>query len=509
MKNFKYIILLILIINLVVSCNDFLDEEPSKSTATVPDKLEHLEALLNNYGEFYSEPAAELIFSTDDYGFITDLYDASTSSYSLTSLQYGTWDKEYLSNTNRPYWPREWEKIFTANLVMQNLGSVAGEDTEKKQIKAEAHFIRAYSYFQLANIYCLPYTEGNKQELGLPIKETTSFEESMERVSLEDTWKFIESDLNKALELTRSFTQVNDLNRTWRASTAAVNGFAARYYLALNNYEMAQSYAQKALNEYDFLRDYNTDMSFSDAPTQVTIFNPEPTQVSIDFPYTHDSQEADLMLAWGESYYFRALSNGSWKYWPSEELLSLYNQTYDLRFKYHMVEGYSYEQANAVDPPYNYPGYVFFHRSDILSGPSVPEMLLILAECQVRTGAYAQGIQTVNQLRASRMDASAPSEVINLSAVSQAEALVKVLEERRREMPFVHRWYDIRRYNNNEDSSDDVVVTRTFYPYNGSSILGAETPVNFSLEKNSRRYANPLPDTDIIASDNVLKQNTY
>ncbi len=107
------------------------------------------------------------------------------------------------------------------------------------------------------------------------------------------------------------------------------------------------------------------------------------------------------------------------------------------------------------------------------------------------------------------MDASAPSEIINLSAASQAEALVKVLEERRREMPFVHRWYDIRRYNNNEDSSDDVVVTRTFYPYNGSSILGAETPVNFSLEKNSRRYANPLPDTDIIASDNVLKQNTY
>lgn len=179
-----------------------------------------------------------------------------------------------------------------------------------------------------------------------------------------------------------------------------------------------------------------------------------------------------------------------------------------MRYKYHVVEGYTYDRG-AVDPAYSYPGYIFFFKSDILSGPSVPEMLLIKAECQVRQGNWADGIQTANILRQYRIDASAPANVRDLSATSQADALTKVLEERRRELPFVHRWYDIRRFNNNGVDTDDVIMSRTFYPYTGGSILGAESPVNYTLDKNSRRFARPIPETDIIASGGTLKQNQY
>ncbi|WP_349663482.1 RagB/SusD family nutrient uptake outer membrane protein [Cellulophaga lytica] len=508
MKIYKYILGIILV-GASVSCNDFLEENPSKSTSVVPETIDHLESLLNDYNTFATESASELIFGTDDFALTTDLFDGIPASISATNVHYATWDTEYLPTTTRPYWPEEWKKIFTANLILQNVSDVSGSETQKQQLKAEAHFIRAYSYFQMANIYCLPYTNGNKAELGLPLKQTTSFEENIERATLEETYAQIETDLQIALELNKDLEVINGQNRSWRASTVAVLGFAARYYLALNDYTKAQSYAEDALDLHNFLRDYNTDMSFSTRPSPVTIFNPDPEVVNIDYPYTHDLQTIPTdKLEWGESYYYRYLSNGSWNYYPSTELLGIYDQDYDLRYKYHIVEDYTYDRG-AVNPAFSYPGYIFFFKSDILSGPSVPEMLLIKAECQVRQGSWADGIQTANILRGYRIDASAPANVRDLSATSQEDALTKVLEERRREMPFVHRWYDIRRLNNNEVATDDVTLSRTFYPYTGGTILSSETPINFTLDKNSRKFARPIPETDIIASGGVLKQNQY
>lgn len=513
MKNiYKYLLLLTLVVTFT-GCNDFLEEPPSKSAAVVPETLEDFESLLNNYSSFFEETSLHLIFSTDDYELSTTIHDQFKRAYPTIVPIFGNWDME-LAATQPSFftgWPAEWKKIFTANLILSEIDGASGAtDPEKANIKAECHFIRAYSYFLLATQHCLPFTETTKSELGLPIKATTSFEENIARANLEDTYAFIEADLLEALKITREFQQVNDLNSSWRASSAAVNGFAARFYLALNDYEMAQSFAQDALDEYDVLRNYNTDMRFSSIPEFATIFDPGPTQVEIFYPYTHD-QRSDTpqdRLEFGEFYYYRMLINPVWNYYPSQELLGLFDQTNDLRYKFHMVEDYTYTRG-AIDPPFSYPGYIFFYKSDIPSGPSVPEMLLIKAECQIRQGMWSEGIQTANILRAARMDASAATTDINLSAVSQDDALIKVLEERRREMPFVHRWYDIKRYNNNETNLDDVILTKTFYPFNASVILDTEAPITTTLDKNDRRFAFPIPEDEILISDGVLEQNQY
>lgn len=513
MKIYKLILVSILI-NIFFSCEDFLDEPKSKTTGIVPKSIEDLEALLNDYGSFGGEGAAEIIYSTDDFALITDLIDGHQPTIGIKNVQHGTWDTEFIITDDRPFWPKEWSKVFVANLVLSKLPDVNGSKDQKQQLEAEAHFVRAYSYFQLSNVYCLPYTDANKNELGLPIKTSTSFEESIARATLEETWDFMEADLLKAMELTRTLTAKNGYNRIWRANTAAINGFAARFYLALNDYVTAQAYAQNALDEHNQLRNYNTDMRFSSIPREVSVYIDGTQQnVSIQYPYTHDLQTApDDKFGWGESYYYRYLNNSGWNYYPSPELLDLYNKDYDLRYNFHVVENYTYDRGaigSSGKSAYSYPGYIFFFKSDILSGPSVPEMILIKAECQIRQGDFSGGIATANILRAARMDVNAPENVRNLSATSQPEALTKVLEERRREMPFVHRWYDIRRYNNNDDTSDDVIVTRTFYPYNASTILIGETPINYTLEKNSRRFARPLPISDIVASEGVLQQNQY
>lgn len=505
--NIYKIYILIFVALLSVSCEDFLDENPSKTTSLVPTTLEHLEYLLNDYNTFADEANSAYIFGTDDYGLIKDLYDARRSVYSVETIQHALWDVDNIPDAQRHYWPSEYKKIFTANMVLSYLSEVSGDEAVKKNIKAEAHFLRAYSNFVLANTYCLPYTDANKEELGLPVKASTSFEESAERATLEETWKFIQDDLEKALEITTSLGNVGDTKkRTWRASKASVYAFAARYYLVRNDYNNAKTYAEKALAEHSDLIDYNTEMRYSDVPNSINVDGEE---VELLYPYTHDRQtDPTDKMEWKELYYYRFLSHGSWWYIPSQDLLDTYDQENDLRYRYHMVEHYSFDRG-CIDPVYDYPGYVGFHKDDLPSGPTVGEMILTKAECQIRLGQWEQGIETVNELRAKRMDSNATQDKIDLSADSQAEALTKVIVERRREMPFTSRWRDIRRYNSNNNPADDVTVTRTFYPYNSSVILLGEEPITYTLEPGSRRFARPLPNTDIIVTDGVLKQNNY
>ena len=85
----------------------------------------------------------------------------------------------------------------------------------------------------------------------------------------------------------------------------------------------------------------------------------------------------------------------------------------------------------------------------------------------------------------------------------------KILEERRREMPFARRFLDIRRLNSNDCSYDDPGnITKTFYEYSLVNVnVGSKK--TYTLEKNSSLYACPLPETEFVASDYVIDQNIY
>lgn len=508
MKNFKYLTLSLILIATLISCDVFLNQKPSKNSSLVLTTVEQLDFLLNSYSSFISESNRAVIYSSDDYGLLKELYDARASSYTIAGVQFATWNIENLPFDSREgYWQSEYRKIFTANMVLSNLSKVSGPEEKKEKLKQEAHLIRALSMWNLVQTYCLPYTEANKEELGIVLKQSTSFEEPYGRATLKETYDFIENDLTEALKLTSKMEIVNNKFKSWRASKAAANAFAARFYLNRNDYTKALSHANTALQEHSVMMDYNTDMRYSTIPSNVTVGG---VPIPIKYPYTHDNQSdpTDIM-EWKEFYYLRVLYHESWWYIPSPELLSLFDKTYDLRYKYHMVENYSYDRG-LTNPAYEYPGYIFFFKDKIPSGPTVSEMLLIKAECLARQDKVPEAMASVNQLRAKRIDNSAPLSTINLTANSKREAITKILEERRREMPFSQRWFDIRRLNHNEDGSDDVsTLTRNFYGYSSSTVTPSTGIITYTLEKNSRRYAAPIPNTEIQSSNGVIVQNNY
>lgn len=503
------ILLSVVVVFLFASCKKFLDAAPSKTTSLVVKTTAQISALLDNQNTFYLEENRSQTFSTDDCGITVALYNGGRGTFTfMPAFHFLTWDTQYIptATPSDGLWSGEYKKIFTANLALSSVDKVTGTDAEKAFIKADAHFIRAYSYWMLANVYCLPYTEQNKNEMGLPIKSSVSFEEPLERQSLEKVYQQIDADLAEALKIQVTLTQ-SGKPRHWRGSKAGVNAFAARYYLNRNNNAKAIEYANAALAEYSVLVDYNTEMRYG-KDQSVTINSGTPTAQTIvlKYPYTHDNQiDQTDMIGWKEFLYFRMLNNSNYWYIPSQDLMNLYDKTNDLRYQYHIVEGYSYDRG-MTKPAYDYPGYVFFFKDRIPSGPTVAEVLLTKAEAQARSNDPSGAMTTLNILRAKRMK---PGVWVNLVATGKDDAIKKVLEERRREMPFVQRWFDIRRYNNNDDPNDDVTLTRTFYPYNASNVLFNEPVKTYTLPKNSRRFAVPIPATEIISSNNVIKQNTY
>jgi hypothetical protein len=512
MKNYRSIVKILSLlagICLILSCKKFLEEPPSKTSSLVVKTTDQINALLSRQNSFYPENNRTAIFSTDDYGLNLDLYNARRASFSnMTNIQFMLWDTQYLPNDNREsFWSGEFKKIFTANLALNELDNVTGSAEDKAIIKADAHFIRAYSYWELANTYCLPYTEANKNEPGLPIKTSTSFEQPLQRQPLTKVYELIESDLSEALKIPIGINQYGKV-RNWRASKAAVNAFAARYYLNRNNYTKAIEHVDAALADYNVLVDYNTEMRYGNDRTANINPGPNAQTITLKLPYTANNQlevnQSDV-IGWKELLYMRLNTEGTFWIIPSQDLLNMYDKDHDLRYQYHIVENWSYTRG-LTNPSYDYPGYLFFFWDSIPTGPTVAEVLLIKAEAQARSNDPGSAMNTLNILRAKRMK---PGIWVNLSASGKDDAIKKVLEERRREMPFAQRWFDIRRYNNNDDPNDDVVLTKTFYPFNGSSVLFNEAPKTFSLPVKSRRYAAPVPQTEIISSNGVIQQNTY
>lgn len=494
------------------ACDDYLDVKPTKSTATIIETGDQLEALLNSYNVYYLEKSPWLINASDDQRCSTTWYDitgsASCQAYATEALSYALWDTDLIPKLTDDNWKNEYLKIFYANTILEKVDKVTGLSGEQREaIRREARFIRAYSYWYLAQVYCLPLVEGNEGRQGLVLKTSTDFGESFQRASLKETYDFIEADLAEALKIETPLQKIGTTDR-WnsvRANKAAVNGFAARFYLYLNDYEKALHYADIALEAHSELVDYNTDMTFMESKTTVNINGVDEL---VPFPYTFQGAANTVnerMLEWKELTYFRMAYDVNWWMMPSESLLALYDRQYDLRYKYHIVPNYSY--INNVTTPL--PAYIFFWKDRIPSGPTTAEMLLTKAESEARLGQVSQALATINRLRAARFDRNAPADVVRLTATSSEEAVKKILEERRRELPFVRRFQDIRRLNSNAETYDDTGdLTKTFYAFTLTNIDKSQTRT-YTLPQNSDRYACPLPETEFEVSDFVIDQNIY
>lgn len=485
----------------LTACNDYLDKMPSKSSNTPVETAANLLAVYdyvtnrypNNYFAF---------FATDDEDMPREMYASSPSTFAIDYQvsPYVHYRDGIIANASDLLWEDEYTRIYKANLMVNT--SVTGTDAEKREALSCGYFMRAYSFFELATFYCMPWSEANKGELGIPLRLGTDYEENISRGTLEQTYNQIFADLKKAEE-NAVYDAVPSI--PWRVSKCAINALYARIYLARGEFETALDYANKALSNAPAVFDLNS-LSWGTPGTMPT--NDFWTKVAetagtnkIRFSETNSWNLRKILYNYTEWIYPDLAQNRAQLVTPSKGLMDLFDKDNDLRFAHFFVE-----HGTARMTSLEYDGYRYNPWYDgryINSGLTTSEMLLIKAECQARLGQWQEALSTLTPLREKRY---ASGTATALTASSQAEALKEVLQERRRELPFYHRFGDIKRFSQTADTSDDVTVVREFYDVSTTRV-DTSSPKTYTIPGNSRSWAMPIYQTEINSSRGAIEQN--
>ncbi|RXK81194.1 RagB/SusD family nutrient uptake outer membrane protein [Filimonas effusa] len=391
----------------------------------------------NNMLRSYSYP----IYAGDDVGSDNDTWQNGIANNS-NGRAY-SWASEIMLNAAQEDndWTNLYYSIYVTNLAIVNvMDSKNGTDAQKRKVLAQALVNRAFYYLTLVNIYAKQYDAATAAtDPGVPMRLDDLVTGSLDRKSVQTVYNQILADLNQALSISE-LPNVGDY--TTDASKAAGYALLARTYLNMRNFTEAKKAAESALSLQSGLLDLNNYISgFT------------------NYPQRHVDPEVILCKIAGP---IGAMP-------VSNAQLTLFADSVDLRYKvlikpgsfagtYNAYLPYIYVKANIANQGY-------------MSGPTVPEMFLIKAECEARANDAGAAVTTLNTLRKKRFTAA---DYRDLTAANGTAALQLALLERRRElMGSGMRWFDQRRL-----TKDGLTPTIT-------RVLKGTT---YTLEPGSNRY---------------------
>lgn len=497
MKILKQTTFLLAVAAAFSACDSYLDKQPSVSSDAPITEASQLLSLYDYVTNTY-EYAYPDTYGTDDYGVPLEMYDARPSQFNSTYMCFYTLNSEVMESTSyNSTWETEYYKIFTANTIISSEATVNGTEAEINEALCNGYFMRAWAFFRLATVYCLPYSEANRDKLGLPLRLGTLFTEDISRATLGATFDQILSDLGEA---ERRCTQDKVLSAyAWRTSRCAIYGAYARIYLYMNDYDKAMTYVDRALELAPALYDYNnlTWGTSSEYPASGNM----PAQ-TLEYCETNSWNLAKV-YKWPEWIYVRLQYLGTQWFSPSQELLDSYDdKEHDLRYVFFFVE----HGNRRFSVPYDWYRYAQFYDSRYnISGLTTAELLLMKAELQARGSNWQHALATLDALRNARFVTGTATA---LNASSQAETLKQVLLERRRELPFAARLMDIKRFAASTVPDDDVTIQREFYKVTLSGI-DTSGKVQVNVKGDDPRLAIPVPLQDIQNAQGAIIQNPF
>lgn len=158
------------------------------------------------------------------------------------------WQEEYA--ITRDVWDMFYTVIATTNEILATATPEACEGSAgMKGYRARALAARAFAYYHLINVYQYPYSEANKNLLGVPLATEHTLGENLPRATMEETYKRITDDLDEAIAIFEEIGYDDMASRTDfdRSVTAMLR---ARVALVLGEWKLAETLAGSILNEY-------------------------------------------------------------------------------------------------------------------------------------------------------------------------------------------------------------------------------------------------------------------
>lgn len=478
------------------SCKKYLTVNPNKSGNDIISDVTQLDPLLNAVA--LSKGPGPVGFSTlmasDDCEIRPGLYKIFTGAAERVAL--GIWDQPTYTNTYsiNNDWSSAWNKLFTINTIIEYADKVTGDETLKKQVKAEAMFYRAFYHSLLMVQYALHPNVENGNTPGVGYRDNTNPQDPLLRKDVKYTLSRITQDLEESEKMLTELGRTNfNSKRNWRITVATVFSLRARIelYAAKTqvDFDRAADYAQKALNLYNVLVDYETDPLLK--TTDQNIAN-KPSKKWKRLELTIDQNNSGNFA----EAYFPFIASKPASYIDgmpvSKSLYNLYDEK-DLRRVKFIDNNYLYVTvpalpeslvANGLDTLDSKSYFKLnFSGSSFILGPTTAEMYLIKAEALARANKLAEAATELKIVRAKRFNL-ADAAISN----SIGGTLQDVKDERRRELAFSIRWFDLKRYN--QLPGEAVTVTKKSF----ENTYDLSSPVKtFMLSPNSKFYAMPIP----------------
>lgn len=435
---------------LITACkkqNEWLDVKKNNSDVVL-ENLSDFQAILNNDAILNSNYPYIGSESSDNL-YITD---ATFNGASQIERNVYIWAQDIYGGQNDIQWTSLYQKIAYANAVLDGLKKInltPENETEYKSIKGSALFYRAYTFYSLSCFWSKPYMASSaSSDLGIPLKLTSEVSENVHRNTIDEVYNQIINDTKKAIDL----LPVSQQYKTRPTKTAGL-GFLARVYLSMEKYEEAGQQANEALNNYNFLYDFNSIDS------------------TIQYPFPNFLKDNKEVIFYAKTYGAR------------------YNTAPRLVVDSNLYRSYSVNDLRRKLFFFTSSGNITFQGTycggDVLpfDGIAANELYLIRAEANARSGNKDAALNDINTLLKKRWRSN--GSWIPLIASNANDALKKILIERRKELPYTSqlRWTDLRRLN--KDPQFSIILKR---------VIAGQT---YFLQPNDPRYIFPIPDIEI------------
>ncbi len=251
---------------LIVGCAD-LDTEPQGRTVTSEQKSatsemnpDRVSASVTGITTMFSVYAN--IYGTDnlrhnDFGYPSVMMLLDSRGVDLVGCDVGyNWfsygfdltDRAYTHVATRMIWGNMYKQIYTANQVAATVDPET-EDGTLQYFLAQALAIRAFDYFNLAQVYQFTY-QGNEDAPCVPLILDTNANEAgtngCARNTVGEVYAQIMKDLNAAVTLLEKSDKTRDDKRYVDLATAY--GLRARVELVVQDWSAADADAQKAID---------------------------------------------------------------------------------------------------------------------------------------------------------------------------------------------------------------------------------------------------------------------
>lgn len=443
------------------SCQKFVDIKRD-STQSFIETATDCQLVLNNYTDMNTGYPSDGEASADNYYLSDAGYLANSTTAEDRDLYI--WQSFAVRASASPQWQTPYKIVYLSNLVLEAIQKANGvPESLRNDIRGQALFFRAYSFWQVAQLYTKPYNAiSANQDLGIPLRLNSDINGTSERGSLDQTYSKITADLLEAVDLlSPTFTVAS------RPSKSAAYAMLARVFLSMEDYSKALSNADAALKMNSELLDYSTLSTTSNTPfarfNKEVVFHSLMNARGVTLnPGSATSNIAKIDLALVASY-----------------------SSNDLR-KTLFLKANSGSHAGSFRFTGNYEPVT---SPTLFNGLANDELYLIRAECYARSGDVNNAMKDLNTLLATRWK---KGTYVDITAINADEALAKILTERRKELLMRGlRWTDLRRLN--KDSRFATSLVRTV---NGST---------YTLPPNDVRYTLLIPNEVIINSE--MSQN--